>query len=106
ATRSRRVPPGAANGSGGWRCRGSNAFGDCARRRRGGDFKLEKVDTSVMDHGTLEQIEVKIAFLERANNELSDVVFRQQREIEALRAQIAALLDRVEAAQSRSDVLT
>ncbi len=55
---------------------------------------------------TLEQIEVKIAFLERANNELSDVVFRQQREIDALRAQIAALIDRVEAAQSRSDPLT
>jgi SlyX protein len=59
-----------------------------------------------MNDSTLEQIEVKIAFLERANNELSDVVFRQQREIDALRAQIAALIDRVEAAQSRSDALT
>lgn len=59
-----------------------------------------------MNDSTLEQIEVKIAFLERANNELSDVVVRQQREIDALRAQIAALIDRVEAAQSRADVLT
>ena len=59
-----------------------------------------------MNDSTLEQIEVKIAFLERANNELSDVVFRQQREIDALRAQVAALIDRVEAAQSRSDALT
>ena len=59
-----------------------------------------------MNDSTLEQIEVKIAFLERANNELSDVVVRQQREIDALRAQIAALNDRVEAAQSRSDPLT
>ena len=48
----------------------------------------------------LEQIETKIAFLERANSELSDVVFRQHQEIEALRAQIAALAGRIEAAQS------
>ena len=48
----------------------------------------------------LEQIETKIAFLERANAELSDVVFRQHREIEALRARIDALVDRFEAAQS------
>jgi uncharacterized coiled-coil protein SlyX len=48
----------------------------------------------------LEQIETKIAFLERANAELSDVVFRQHREIEALRARVDALVDRFEAAQS------
>ena len=48
----------------------------------------------------LEQIETKIAFLERANAELSDVVFRQHREIEALRARINALAERFEAAQS------
>ena len=52
----------------------------------------------------LEQIETKIAFLERANAELSDVVFRQHREMEALRAQIAALAARFEAAQSDTDV--
>lgn len=39
-----------------------------------------------MQPSPLEQIETKIAFLERANAELSDVVFRQHREIEALRA--------------------
>ena len=38
---------------------------------------------------TLEQIETKIAYLERANSELSDVVFRQHQEIETLRAHIA-----------------
>ena len=59
-----------------------------------------------MNAQSLEQIETKIAFLERANAELSDVVFRQQREIEALRAQIAALAARVEAAQSDTDVRT
>ena len=57
-----------------------------------------------MNAHTLEQIETKIAFLERANAELSDVVFRQHREIETLRAQIAALAARVEAAQSDTDV--
>lgn len=59
-----------------------------------------------MNAQTLEQIETKIAFLERANAELSDVVFRQHREIEALRAQFAALAARVEAAQSETGVRT
>ena len=59
-----------------------------------------------MNAQTLEQIETKIAFLERANAELSDVVFRQQQEIETLRAQIAALAARVEAAQADTDVRT
>ena len=45
----------------------------------------------------LEQIETKIAFLERANAELSDVVFSQQRSIESLRDQIAALALRMQA---------
>jgi len=53
----------------------------------------------------LEQIETKIAFLERANTELSDVVFRQHREIEDLRQRINALVDRFEAAQSAGPAL-
>jgi SlyX protein len=53
-----------------------------------------------MQASPLEQIETKIAFLERANTELSDVVFRQQREIEALRARLNALVEQFEAAQS------
>jgi SlyX protein len=53
-----------------------------------------------MPDSPLEQIETKIAFLERANAELSDVVFRQHREIEALRARIEALVDRFEAGES------
>jgi SlyX protein len=53
-----------------------------------------------MQNSPLEQIETKIAFLERANAELSDVVFRQHREIEALRARINSLAERFEAAQS------
>jgi len=34
----------------------------------------------------LDQIEIKIAYLEQANAQLSDVVYRQRQEIEALRA--------------------
>jgi SlyX protein len=48
---------------------------------------------------TLERIESKIAFLERANNELSDVVFRQRQEIDALQAQLARLATRLDSAQ-------
>ena len=59
-----------------------------------------------MNVHTLEQIETKIAFLESANAELSDVVFRQHREIETLRAQIAALAARIDAAQSDSGART
>jgi SlyX protein len=50
-----------------------------------------------MNAETLEEIETKIAFLEHANAELSDVVSRQQRDIEALRDQIAALGTRIQA---------
>jgi uncharacterized coiled-coil protein SlyX len=53
-----------------------------------------------MNSETLERIESKIAFLESANAELSDVVYRQQQEIEALRMRLAALVARLEAAQA------
>jgi uncharacterized coiled-coil protein SlyX len=53
-----------------------------------------------MNAETLEQIETKIAFLERANAELSDVVFRQQQEIQALGARVKALSERLDAVQS------
>lgn len=59
-----------------------------------------------MNTPSLEQIETKIAFLERANAELSDVVFRLHREIEALRAQIIGLAARIDAAQADSGVRT
>jgi SlyX protein len=39
-----------------------------------------------MNESSLERLELKVAYLERANNELSDVVYRQQRELDALRA--------------------
>lgn len=49
-----------------------------------------------MDNEIVERIELKLAFLERANQELSDVVYRQQQEIELLRAQLASLGNRVD----------
>ena len=59
-----------------------------------------------MNDHTLEQIETKIAFLERANAELSDVVFRQHQEIETLRTQVVGLAARIDAAQSDTGVHT
>jgi uncharacterized coiled-coil protein SlyX len=49
-----------------------------------------------VNEDTLERLESKISFLERANTELSDVVYRQQREIAGLQQQLALLKDRVE----------
>jgi SlyX protein len=45
---------------------------------------------------TLEQIETKIAFLERANAELSDVVYRQRLELDELRARLLGLTARLD----------
>jgi len=52
-----------------------------------------------MTEEIVERIELKIAYLERANLELSDVVYRQQRELAALTARLSAALDRIEALQ-------
>ena len=51
----------------------------------------------------VERLESKIAFLERANNELSDVVYRQHREIQALRARIDALAERFDSITTTTD---
>lgn len=51
-----------------------------------------------MNEATVEHLELKIAFLERASAELSDVVYAQQREIEGLKARLADLASRLEAA--------
>ena len=55
---------------------------------------------SYMNDEALEQIQTKIAFLERATSELSDVVFRQHGEIQALEAKLKAVADRLSGAQS------
>ena len=53
-----------------------------------------------MNDETVEQIQTKITFLENAAAELSDVVFRQQREIQALEAQIKVIVSRLSGAQA------
>jgi uncharacterized coiled-coil protein SlyX len=54
----------------------------------------------------LEQIEIRIAYLEQANAQLSDMVIQQRQELEALRARLATQLARIEAAQSQATVYT
>lgn len=49
-----------------------------------------------MSHSEQEVIEMKIAFLERANHELSDVVYRQQREIDELKMRLSMMVRRME----------
>jgi SlyX protein len=57
---------------------------------------LRPGDATAVNAQAIEQIEIKIAFLERANADLSDVVFRQHRDIEALREQIGTLVSRLQ----------
>jgi SlyX protein len=47
-----------------------------------------------MTQELLERLELKIAYLERANHELSDVVYRQQRELDELNARMVAFANR------------
>lgn len=51
-----------------------------------------------MDKDVVERIELRIAYLERANNDLSEVVYRQQREIDALRAELAVVSGKLDSA--------
>jgi SlyX protein len=59
-----------------------------------------------MSAEAIERLEMKIAFLERANYELSDVVYRQQREIQGLRAQFDSLVERVSSLSSPDEERT
>ena len=52
-----------------------------------------------MEAEALERLELKIVWLEQANVELSDVVYRQQREIDELRLRLKALSERMDASQ-------
>jgi SlyX protein len=49
-----------------------------------------------MNDEIVERLESKIAFLEKANTELSDVVYRQQRDIADLQQRLEHLRDRIE----------
>lgn len=52
---------------------------------------------------SLEALEFKVAFLERALQELSDVVYRQQQLLEAADARYQRLLERVESSERGPD---
>ncbi len=54
----------------------------------------------------IEQLEFKIAFLEEATAQLSDVVYEQRQQIIALREQLAGFMSRVEAAQAQTTTYT
>lgn len=49
----------------------------------------------------IETLEFKVAHLERALQELSDVMYRQQRELDALRDRSQALLEQVQQLDQR-----
>lgn len=51
-----------------------------------------------MEDETLEQVQSKIAYLERAMLELSDVVFRQHKEMQGLEAQLKNINERLQGA--------
>ncbi|HEY2675389.1 MAG TPA: SlyX family protein [Steroidobacteraceae bacterium] len=53
-----------------------------------------------MHDESLEQVQSKIAYLERAMSELSDVVFRQHKEIQTLEAQLKNIKERLEGSTS------
>ena len=59
-----------------------------------------------MNDDIVERIELRIAYLERANNDLSEVAYRQQQEIDALRAQLAILTGKLESALTEQTVYT
>lgn len=49
----------------------------------------------------IESLEFKVAHLERALQELSDVLYRQQRELDALRDRAQELLQQVQSLEDR-----
>ena len=57
-------------------------------------LRQSKCGVTVVDEHTLERLELKLAYLERANHDLSDVVYRLQRELDDLRARLMSLSTR------------
>lgn len=48
------------------------------------------------ERDSTEKLELKVAYLERAQQELSDLVYAQRRELDSLAARLAALVGRLE----------
>jgi SlyX protein len=48
----------------------------------------------------MEKLELKVAFLERAQQELSDLVYAQRRELDRLAARLTTLLDGLQEVES------
>ena len=63
-------------------------------------------EVSRLNDETLEQIQSKIAFLERAVTDLSDVLFRQHQEIQALEAKLKTLSERLSSTPSEENPRT
>ncbi len=59
-----------------------------------------------IDVDVVERIDLRIAYLERANNDLSEVVYRQQQQIDALRAELALLSGKLDSALTEQTVYT
>jgi uncharacterized coiled-coil protein SlyX len=56
----------------------------------------------VPEDARIEALEIKVAHLEQALQELSDVLYRHQRVIDALEARHASLVERLQGADSPS----
>lgn len=59
-----------------------------------------------MSAETIERIELKIAYLERANTDLSEVVYRQQQQLDALQAQLLALTGKMASTLAEQTIYT
>lgn len=55
------------------------------------------------DAERIETLEVKVAYLERALQDLGDVAYRQQQLLESIEARYRRLLDRIESAERGPD---
>jgi SlyX protein len=53
-----------------------------------------------MNDEIVEQLETKLAFLEKATNDLSDMLYRQQQDIAALAGRLDLILQRLDAMQT------
>jgi SlyX protein len=58
------------------------------------------------ENARFEELELKLAYLERANQELGELVYRQQQALDVLGARIERLIEQVRAgAENTSDYL-